>query len=812
MAKVRWRKLRGDLRGAWGRLLLVQLAMAIALGGVGVSLGTRTVLGRAIRASYLATQPADATLAMKEGIDAGLLAEVRARPDIAAADRREIVSARVKLREEDPWQPFVLFVIDDFDAIHVATFKPEQGAWPPPGGAILVERTAVAVMGLGAGPTFRLHGPSMHGGGPPKTPAELHGKSVLLQTAHGAPRQIDVAGTVHDAGQAPNWQEHRGCGYATLVTLAALGEPAQLHDLAVRFRPDPASRTDVETAAASLATWLNARGHRVQEIRVPTLRQHPHQALMNAVQLVLFAFSILLLVLVAIVLATVLAAILGRQTREIGVMKAVGATTGQLAGMYAVFVLVIGTVAFVMSLPIMLHGSQALIQFTAYMMNITLANPHVPAWVFLLLLGLATLVPLTFASLPIMRAMRVTVRQSLSHSGAGADFSRPSLARLPVALRNVLRRPIRLALTMSLLVVGGALVLTAFNVKAGLLSISSKLESARRHDLEIRLHDAVPVERIADLAKLSGVGVLEAWHATEAALGRPEQAVDIVHTYPDGGHGSFVLVAPPDASQFVGYPIVAGRWLQPTDRDGVVLGHRAAAGVRIGDRLTFSVDGTRSTWTVVGIVEEIGGGSAFVTESAFRRVTGQTGVRSLRFATSAGTPAERDTIIAGIERALAERGIGVQYTMPVSLMRSIIDDHIALVIPAVLVMAAILALVGLIGLGSALSINVAERTREIGIMKTIGAGDGRIFRIFVGEAIAIGALSVVIAALASLPVTLLVLDRIARNGFIAAPPFAFSMAALLGWPVAVIIGCIVASALPARRAARLSVRAALADV
>src|SRR5262245_27932001 len=117
--------------------------MAVALAGVGISLGARAVLGREIRDSYLATQPADATLELASGVDDGLLAEIRARPEVAAADRRQVVRARVKLRDQDPWQMFVLFVIDDFDAMHVSTFKPEQGAWPPPRGAVLVERTAV---------------------------------------------------------------------------------------------------------------------------------------------------------------------------------------------------------------------------------------------------------------------------------------------------------------------------------------------------------------------------------------------------------------------------------------------------------------------------------------------------------------------------------------------------------------------------------------------------------------------------------------------------------------------------------------------
>src|SRR5262249_42459792 len=147
----------------------------------------------------------------------------------------------------------------------------------------------------------------------------------------------------------------------------------------------------------------------------------------------------------------------------------------------------------------------------------------------------------------------------------------------PIAVRNALRRPARLAMTMALLVVGGALVIAAASVGRGLSLITTKLERARRGDVEIRLHEPMPIERAQALAAVTGVRTVEAWSAHDAALGRPGQAAEIVHTYPDGGHGSFMLVAPPlTGTTLVDYPVREGRWLRPDDTDGVVLGHLAA--------------------------------------------------------------------------------------------------------------------------------------------------------------------------------------------------------------------------------------------
>ncbi|MEO7731163.1 MAG: hypothetical protein ABIY55_09345, partial [Kofleriaceae bacterium] len=88
MASVRWRKLRGDLRAAGGRVALMVLALALSLIGFGTVLGARTVLQREIAASYLGGRPADATIELPGGVQPALLAELRAHPELEAVAAR----------------------------------------------------------------------------------------------------------------------------------------------------------------------------------------------------------------------------------------------------------------------------------------------------------------------------------------------------------------------------------------------------------------------------------------------------------------------------------------------------------------------------------------------------------------------------------------------------------------------------------------------------------------------------------------------------------------------------------------------------
>lgn len=73
------------------------------------------------------------------------------------------------------------------------------------------------------------------------------------------------------------------------------------------------------------------------------------------------------------------------------------------------------------------------------------------------------------------------------------------------------------------------------------------------------------------------------------------------------------------------------------------------------------------------------------------------------------------------------------------------------------------------------------------------------------------AVSWVLAVLISLPLTWLVEDLIGRLGFLAPLPFVVAPAAMLGWLGLVGLGGTLATLLPAQRAARLTVRAALAE-
>ena len=127
-----------------------------------------------------------------------------------------------------------------------------------------------------------------------------------------------------------------------------------------------------------------------------------------------------------------------------------------------------------------------------------------------------------------------------------------------------------------------------------------------------------------------------------------------------------------------------------------------------------------------------------------------------------------------------------------------------------LTMALLTAVVGSIGLAGTMGMNVLERTREIGVMRAIGAVDGEIIKSVVVEGMMIGLISWAVAVPLSFPISFMLLQVIGRAILGSMIPLSITSGGFLIWLGVVVLLSIVASILPARNAARLTIREVLA--
>ena len=804
MLSPRWKKILRDFQASTGRMVMTVIAIAVSIFAVGAILSAYTILTREISRNYLGTNPASAYLQL-DRVDDAVVEAVRTQPNIVDAEAGSWVMASIEISPNE-WRPLLLFVVKDFNAMRINQFTPESGAFPPPEQTILLERQALVFINAKVGAVLN------------------------VQTPDGPMRAVTISGSVHDPGLAPAWMEQTAYGYVTPATLGWLGEGNTLHILKVVVKDQSQGRATIETTVSYLTQFLKNKGYTVGEIRVPPPLLHPHQTQMETVMQTLLIFSLMALVLSAILTATIVGGMLAQQTRQIGIMKAIGARSGQITNLYIVLVMILGLAAAVIGAPL---GTAAGIRFSrviADVLNLTLNSVSIPGWVYGVELLMGILVPLLVALVPIRRTTRITVRETISDYGTNREaFGSRKIdgwlgkirgldKTLMLALRNTFRRQGRLWLTLGLLAAGGAMFMTGINLKTSWDSFLSDAAKMRHYDLEIRLNSPQPEEQIfSSITGIPGVKQVEAWNIIPVAVSRPD-GLDIVKTYPDGGHGSFVLRSAPPESKLIDSVILSGRWLQAGDDQGIVLNHMAAAffpNVKAGDTIHLTINQGTSTFRVVGIVRQnLVPASAYVIPSTFASASGipQLSTNAVRIVLDAHDANTIEATTGAIRQALEAKKMNISALISETMLEAASSGHVIIFIVSLITMALVMAVVGVLGLMSSMGTSVIERTREFGIMRAIGAKSRTILRNIISEGIFIGLMSWVIAIILSAPLSLVIGTSIGMDSFSVPLGLILSPLGIGAWLLVIITGSTIASAYPAWQASRLTIRETLAYV
>jgi putative ABC transport system permease protein len=125
-------------------------------------------------------------------------------------------------------------------------------------------------------------------------------------------------------------------------------------------------------------------------------------------------------------------------------------------------------------------------------------------------------------------------------------------------------------------------------------------------------------------------------------------------------------------------------------------------------------------------------------------------------------------------------------------------------------MSLLMGTVGVLGLASAIATGVLERTREFAVLRAVGASSAAIQRSVIAEGVFMALISAALAALVSVPLTAVVARIVGTASLGPALDVIVSGSALPIWTAIVVVGAGIASAFPAWRASRLTIREALA--
>jgi putative ABC transport system permease protein len=201
----------------------------------------------------------------------------------------------------------------------------------------------------------------------------------------------------------------------------------------------------------------------------------------------------------------------------------------------------------------------------------------------------------------------------------------------------------------------------------------------------------------------------------------------------------------------------------------------------------------------------------YINRPALARLTGLAGqADQLAVVTERRDAESQVQVVKELQRRFERAGLEISRADTSSGIRAGVQAQFDIIIGFLLAMAALLAFVGGLGLMGTMSMNVIERTREIGVMRALGASNGAVLRIVLVEGVLVGAISWLVGAALALPISKLLSDAVG-NMFIQTPfSYVFSIAGVLLWFGLVVAIAALASFLPAWAAARLTIRDVLA--
>lgn len=387
------------------------------------------------------------------------------------------------------------------------------------------------------------------------------------------------------------------------------------------------------------------------------------------------------------------------------------------------------------------------------------------------------------------------------------------LETFTVALRNIRHQRLRSFLTLAGVIIGVAAIVALISVGEGLQNAVLNefeqiglntiiIEPGTGGFLETAISRTLSENDVEIIERINNVeAVIPFYETTSNAFYRKESA------------GVFIIGFDPEQNEHLekmGYmKLIEGRMLDPNDRYSLIIGEQFAKNTftnELGVKSRLEMEGKQ--FRIVGLLDESGlmmggsgiGGMAWMHKDIVKSVFGEE--EPVEIMVIAKSQNDVKKVVEEIEYELEkDHGSKDFHVMSMEQMLEGADMVLGLIQLVLVGIAAISLAVGGIGIMNTMFMAVLERTREIGVMKAIGATNKKIRNMFIIEAGFIGMVGGVIGSLFGFGLALLIGFASTAAGFslpVEISPILFMQALIFAMIVGMISGYI-----PAKRASEM---------
>jgi len=569
------------------------------------------------------------------------------------------------------------------------------------------------------------------------------GSSIRVIDSNGTVLTVKVSGV---AGGLTNGPGGAAIFFTDLQTARAIGNLTGFNDLS--FTLDDTDDAAIKRTVDDVEQYLKANTDFDAFTSLPSTRKEGHWGGEESIGQVLslfYAVTLLILLCSVFLIASTMNTIIAEQKKEIAQLKAIGGTRAQVFRSYLTTSLILGTIGSSIGAIV---GNLIAMGFVSYMGSVFGISlypvPHTPTLVISILVGIAVTVA---ASLPaLFKASSITIKDGMNGQGISGNYGDGWLDRallrtkaLPrmsgMGIRNIARKKGRTASTtiQVALAVGTLLALVCLG-----MTVTKTVEDEfdnMKFDLDVsgQMNGARPFteEMTSMIASMDGVS------AVEPTLG----AMGLYKNKP-----VFVLGYVVNDKMYDHEKTMAkGRWLQSSDHatnaTNVVVGKGFSDkyDIGLGDSFELTLATGPQTFKVVGIDagQRNNGQILHMPLSTLQGLLHMDGIVSdFLVKTTSNDRKDIDKLATKLEDNLISQGYVVAVSIMYVLKELNIQSNLFLTNSLTAVGMLVVAIT-MVGLMSTLTMNVLERTKEIGMMRCLGAKASQIKSVFRTEGLVI---------------------------------------------------------------------------
>jgi putative ABC transport system permease protein len=561
-------------------------------------------------------------------------------------------------------------------------------------------------------------------------------------------------GTVHISGKGKNLiaagetMEGVAVFYANAGTVRNISGFIGFNSLA--FTMERTDESSMDAAIEAIRTYLEAHLPVVAFSDLPEVRPEGYyegQETLEQFGDFFMIFAVLIMVCSVFLIANTMNTMISEQTREIAQMKAVGATRFDIFRSYLRTSMIIGLIGSVVG---------ALLGILmAYLVLVQFAKPfgfHPGFYVHIGTVVLSVIVGTTLsvvACIPaLIKAVRIDILKALSNkgieSGSGARiFERPlmSIKGIPrlarMGIRNVNRKMGRSIATVLQISMSVAVIIALTFLGSSIFDAVQGNWKDQEWDLQVFFdrgpEDPVNLTYGSELiGTIPGISEIEPFIMTDGTL---------------NGQSGLIYGMVRDTWS-LDYSVTLlkngeGRWWTPEEEamgaPVIILGYAMSefTGTEVGDEIELMTATGAHTFKVIGIDDtNWDNGINFRMPITTLQKTLEVGdaIGGFYIRTASKDHAEIDRIAESIWKALEGRGmnpsLGTHYVLEE-------EDRIANegVLNLLFAIGSVIVFISLLGLASTLTMNILDRTKEIGMLRCIGASSSAIAAVFSTEGV-----------------------------------------------------------------------------